>query len=198
VVADAVRSAKSYDLCGFLDDVNPGRRGETFRGLPVLGTRDELAALRASGVTTILLGVGDCRARAAFVHSLNQQALALGTVIHASAVVAADAEVGAGAFLAANAVVNSGARLGRGVIVNTAAVVEHDCEVGEGAHVSPGALLAGGVKVGAETWIGIGAVVIERRCVGSRTVVGAGSVVTRDIPDDVVAFGSPARTIRSK
>jgi sugar O-acyltransferase (sialic acid O-acetyltransferase NeuD family) len=196
VIAEAVRTSGSYDLFGFLDDLNPGRRGQTFRGLPVLGTRNELAALQDSGVTTVLLGVGDCRARAAFVTGLSHE-LVLGTVIHPAAVVAADAEVGVGSFVAANAVVNSGARLGRGVIVNTAAVVEHDCEVGDGAHISPGAVLAGAVKVGAETWIGIGAVVIERRRVGSRTVVGAGSVVTRDIPDDVVAFGIPARTIRS-
>ena len=33
--------------------------------------------------------------------------------------------------------------------------------------------------------------------IGRNTVVGAGAVVTRDLPADVVAVGSPARVVRS-
>ena len=32
--------------------------------------------------------------------------------------------------------------------------------------------------------------------IGNRCVIGAGSVVTKDIPDDSVAVGNPARVIR--
>ena len=32
--------------------------------------------------------------------------------------------------------------------------------------------------------------------IGSNVVIGAGSVVTRDIPDNVVAAGNPARVIK--
>ncbi len=32
--------------------------------------------------------------------------------------------------------------------------------------------------------------------IGDNVVIGAGSVVTRDIPDNVIAFGSPCRVIR--
>ena len=32
--------------------------------------------------------------------------------------------------------------------------------------------------------------------IGAHTVVGAGSVVTRDLPEGVVAVGSPARVVR--
>lgn len=32
--------------------------------------------------------------------------------------------------------------------------------------------------------------------IGKNSVIGAGSVVTRDIPENVVAFGTPCRVIR--
>jgi maltose O-acetyltransferase len=46
-------------------------------------------------------------------------------------------------------------------------------------------------------WLGGGVIVCPGVTVGTNTVVGAGSVVTRDLPPDVVAVGSPARSIRS-
>jgi maltose O-acetyltransferase len=33
--------------------------------------------------------------------------------------------------------------------------------------------------------------------IGDNSVIGAGSVVTRDIPADVLALGSPARVVRA-
>ncbi len=50
------------------------------------------------------------------------------------------------------------------------------------------------VTVGADCWLGAGAIVMAD--VGARTTIGAASVVTRPIPSDSVAVGSPARVIR--
>ena len=51
------------------------------------------------------------------------------------------------------------------------------------------------VTIGLDCWIGAAAVVMAR--VGDRSTIGAGSVVTREIPSDSVAVGSPARVIRT-
>lgn len=45
-------------------------------------------------------------------------------------------------------------------------------------------------------WLGGGAIVLPGITIGENTVVGAGSVVTRDLPANVLAVGSPARVIR--
>jgi maltose O-acetyltransferase len=53
------------------------------------------------------------------------------------------------------------------------------------------------ITIGPNVWLGGGAIVLAGVEIGENTVVGAGSVVTRSLPADVVAVGSPARVIRS-
>ena len=93
--------------------------------------------------------------------------------------------------------VNSGARIGENAIINTLAGVEHECVIQDGVHVSAGARLGGNVTVGQATTIEIGATVGARVIIGADSVIGAGAVVLRDIPDGVLAYGIPARVIRS-
>ena len=50
------------------------------------------------------------------------------------------------------------------------------------------------IRIGAETWIGSSSVVMAN--IGSSCVIGAGSVVVKDIPDNSVAVGNPAKVIR--
>jgi len=51
------------------------------------------------------------------------------------------------------------------------------------------------VSIGQDCWLGAGSIVMAD--VGERTTIGAASVVTRPIPPDSVAVGSPARVIRN-
>jgi serine acetyltransferase len=48
--------------------------------------------------------------------------------------------------------------------------------------------------IGNKTWIGNAAVILAN--VGNSCVIGAGSVVVKDIPNNSVAVGNPARVIR--
>jgi len=52
------------------------------------------------------------------------------------------------------------------------------------------------ITIGDNVWIGGNSVVLMGVKIGRNAVIGAGSVVTRDIPDNAVAAGNPARVIR--
>lgn len=52
------------------------------------------------------------------------------------------------------------------------------------------------VRIGNSVWIGGDTTILPGVTIGNNTVIGAGSVVTKDIPDNVVAAGNPARVIR--
>ena len=54
------------------------------------------------------------------------------------------------------------------------------------------------VVVGSNVWIGYGVQVLRGVTVGDNAIIGSGSVVTRDIPANAVAAGTPARVIRMR
>jgi len=53
------------------------------------------------------------------------------------------------------------------------------------------------VSIGSDCWIGGSVVICPGVAIGDRCVVGAGSVVTKDVPDDTLVAGNPARPIRT-
>jgi acetyltransferase-like isoleucine patch superfamily enzyme len=52
------------------------------------------------------------------------------------------------------------------------------------------------VSIGKGSVVGAGAIILPELAVGLNSVVGAGAVVTRDVPDNCLVFGNPARIIR--
>jgi acetyltransferase-like isoleucine patch superfamily enzyme len=52
------------------------------------------------------------------------------------------------------------------------------------------------VRIGDGTWVGARAIILPGVTIGRRVVVGAGAVVSRDVPDDVLVAGNPARVVR--
>jgi acetyltransferase-like isoleucine patch superfamily enzyme len=54
------------------------------------------------------------------------------------------------------------------------------------------------VRVGNNAWLGYGACILRGVTVGDNCIVGTSAVVTRDVPDNAVAAGVPARVIRMR
>ena len=52
------------------------------------------------------------------------------------------------------------------------------------------------VRIGNNVWMGAGVIVLPGVTIGDNSVIGAGSVVTKDIPPNTVAVGSPCRVMR--
>ncbi|HEY9566274.1 MAG TPA: sugar O-acetyltransferase [Nocardioides sp.] len=52
------------------------------------------------------------------------------------------------------------------------------------------------ISIGANVWVGGGAMILPGVTIGDNAVIGSGSVVTRDIADNALAVGNPARVVR--
>lgn len=188
VVLGVLRSSRAVVL-GFYDD-DEALAGRTVSDTPVLGTVADFA--RHAGQA--IVAIGDCTARRKVVEMCRDACWV--EAIHATAWVDPTARIGHGTVICAGAVVQPDSEIGRHSIVNTGATVDHDCRVADFVHVCPGANIGGGVTIGDGAWIGIGSVVIQGVRIGSNVMVGAGATVLRDIPDNAVVVGSPARIVR--
>ena len=56
----------------------------------------------------------------------------------------------------------------------------------------------GGITLGNDVWLGFGVIVIDGVHIGNDAIVGAGSVVTKDIPENSIAVGNPARVVKMR
>lgn len=53
------------------------------------------------------------------------------------------------------------------------------------------------VRIGDGTWVGARAIILPGVTIGRRCLIAAGSVVSKDIPDDTLVAGNPARVVRA-
>ena len=53
------------------------------------------------------------------------------------------------------------------------------------------------IHIGKNVLIGSNSTILSGVTIGDNAVIGAGSVVTKDIPENMIAVGSPAKVIRS-
>ena len=70
----------------------------------------------------------------------------------------------------------------------------------EGHPVSPNdrqSLVPGHIHIKRNAWIGAGATILPGVTIGENAVVAAGAVVSKDVPDNTIVGGVPAKTIKS-
>jgi len=195
VVADILLTRGETHFAGFIDD-NERIRGTIVLGFPVCGNGRWLQQEAARMPVAVALGIGDNLVRQRIAEKCDDWGTELLTLVHPRASVSASVQLGPGTVVMAQAAINPDVRIGRGAIVNTAASIDHDVKIDDFAHVAPNAAMGGASRLGTLSQLGIGAVIVHCASIGARSVVGAGAVVVNDIPDDVIAFGVPARIQR--
>ena len=166
--------------------------------LPYLGTDDALREYAPEAVQLVngIGSVGNTSLRQTLYQRWSQQGYVFATLIHPSAIVAAETTIETGAQVMAGAIIQAGARIGADTIVNTGASIDHDCVIGNHVHIAPGAVLSGNVHVDDGAHIGTGAVVIQSVRIGRKAIVGAGATVVHDVPAGKTVIGTPARPRR--
>jgi sugar O-acyltransferase (sialic acid O-acetyltransferase NeuD family) len=196
VVADVVDRANRHQIVAVLDDGAPP--GAVFCGLPVLGGREQLAALARTGPHAGIVAIGDNTSRADVARRIAEAGLGFVTVVDPSAQVSRGVGLAPGTVVMPGVVVNTGTCVAEHVILNTSCSIDHDCRIEPHVHVSPGARVGGQCVLGRGCHIGIGASLVQGIEVGVGAVIGAGAAVVDDIPAGATAVGVPARLVPAR
>ncbi len=118
-------------------------------------------------------------------------------IIHPDAVVSKKAEIGKGVLIECGCLITPSPIIGNNVVINTGSQVNHDNIIKDHVYIASGVILSGGVFIDENTLIDDGVIIALGKKVGKNCIIGAGSVVTKDIPDNVIAYGNPCKIIRS-
>ncbi|MFX0102741.1 MAG: gamma carbonic anhydrase family protein [Candidatus Hodarchaeota archaeon] len=117
-----------------------------------------------------------------------------------TAVIIGDVEIDEGTNVWPGAKIRAAAckiKIGKNCSIQDNVIIHSEFEtsltIGEEVLIGHGAIVHGPGDIGDRALIGIGAIKLQKKSVGEGCLIGAGSLVTKDIPDYVLAFGSPAQ-----
>jgi sugar O-acyltransferase (sialic acid O-acetyltransferase NeuD family) len=190
------RGGLVYECIGFLDD-NPAKQGLTFCDVKVLGPLS-----MAMGLTdcNFVFGIGSTSnfwRRKDILAGLGVEDERFETIIHPTASISRFATLGTGSVVFQNVTITSNARVGRHVYILPNSVISHDDVIGDFTCVAGGVCVAGNVHIGQGCYLGSNSTIKDDVKIGDSCLVGMGSTVLRDIPDNTVVVGNPARFLRN-
>jgi sugar O-acyltransferase (sialic acid O-acetyltransferase NeuD family) len=155
-------------------------------------------ARKCEGFLVCLGDVDRGKIRVALSERLEALGLAPCSAIHPTTFIPDSVTIGKGLQTFPCAVLGDFSRVGDFCIFGINCAIDHDAKIGNGVHVMGGAAVAGEVTIGDFSTIGANATVLPRVTIGQNSIVGAGSVVTKDVPNNVVVVGAPARILRDR
>jgi sugar O-acyltransferase (sialic acid O-acetyltransferase NeuD family) len=101
--------------------------------------------------------------------------------------------VGKGSVILQKASSEPGVTIGENCIVNKRANFGHGCTISSYCSIGPYSIIASDAIVGENCYIGMGSIIQPKMKIGNNVIISAGAVVTKNIPDNAVVDGVPAR-----
>lgn len=188
---------KRWEDIIFVDDT-PEKSGTTFEGKLVLNFEDTLKKYDKSDIE-FLIAVGEPSSKDLLYKKLKENGLSVTNMYPVGVVIPESAKLGEGVVIQSpsSSGTSAGSVIGNNVLIQGNVVLGHDIVVGDNSVISSLAFIGGNTVIGKNTYIAPHACLRNGITIGDNCVIGMGSVVTKDIPANSVAYGSPARVVRT-
>ena len=118
-------------------------------------------------------------------------------LIHNSVVVSIFSDICEGSVIMPGVVIGPNTKIGKFCILNTRASIDHDSVMSDFSSLAPGVVTGGTVSIGIRSVVSIGAIVKHNIEIGNDSVLGASSYLNKNLSSNKLAYGVPAKVIRS-
>lgn len=185
------------EIVGFVDD-NPDLQDTFVRGMPVLGKISDLEHLKDKlDVEAVYCPIGNNKLRVSFLEYAKSLGYKTPCFIHPSVIMHSSVKIGEGVYILLGARIMPYTVIDDYVMISMNALVAHHNHLYKGTFISTGVNFGASISAHENTYIGIGATIMTGiHDLGKDCVVGAGAVVIRDVPDNAVVAGVPAKVIK--
>jgi len=198
-VLEVCKRLNCLDNLVFYDDVSDDVSEILYERFPIITCLDEAKSYFNEVDSFFTIGIGKPLLRSL----MYEKFIAIGGLICSTISPKADigtfdVVIGDGANILDGVKISNSVYIGKLSLIYYNAIITHDCKIGDFVEISPNATILGRVNIGDYTHIGANATILPNIKVGKNVTIGAGAVVTKDIPDDCIVAGIPARIIKHK
>jgi len=195
VILSILSYYEEFKVIGIADR-GPENIGEEIAGGVIKYTWNDFDEIYRRGTRHAVIAVGDNRERGALFLTLKNVGFNIPTIIHPTAFVEKNVRIKEGNVICMAANIGAMASVGNNCVLYTGSILDHEVELEDNVFIAPGCDIAGRVTIKEGSFIGIGSTIVEKIIIGPNATIGAGSVVIKDVPENAVVAGSPARTIK--
>lgn len=178
------------EIAGFIEENCKGERPKIY-GKNVM----DASIIDVLPKDSVFIGAMGSPKRKRWIKKIEQKGFDFDIVIHPSVIKGESVKIRKGSIVCPAVVLTCDIEVGQHSIINTNTTISHDCVIGSFVTICPGVNIGGNVKIHDECWIGIGATIVHKVSIGRGSYISAGAVVTKDVPEDVLAVGIPAKPI---
>lgn len=201
VIANAIVDANKrgdyeWQFAGYLNDRLS--KAETIEGYPILGKLEDIQKMVNEGYYFIntIFRIDGQQERVDMFESLCIPENQLATFIHPLSYIAPNVTLGLGTVIMPNVSVSSGTVFGNGCLVMVGATIGHDNNIGKYCHFAAQSCVGAYLKIADGVHIGLNATIRENLTIGKNSTLGMGSVLTKNIGENEIWVGTPAKFLR--
>lgn len=186
------------DVVGFIDD-NPKLWNYYVQGIPVLGGIDLLEKINETiGIEAVYCPIGDNLFRVHVLDKAQNLGYCIPNYIHPSVNIAPEVCIShKGVYILPNTTILPHVYIEDYVMISTGTNIIHHSKLKKGVFLSNGVNLGANIIAKEYAYVGMGATIMTGvKELGSNCLIGAGAVVIKDVPDNAVMAGIPAKVVR--
>lgn len=186
--------APRWEKLVFIDD-SPEKKGTEFFKLPVMGFEDAINEYGLDGIEFIL-AIGEPAVKDKVFEKVSAAGAKVTSIIYPEIILPNEYKHGPGLIIHKGSSMPPRANYGNNVLIQGVAIIGHDVTLGDNVVVSTFAFIGGDTTIGRNTYVGPQSCIRNGLHIGENVIIGMGSVVTKDVPDNAVVYGNPAKVMR--
>jgi sugar O-acyltransferase (sialic acid O-acetyltransferase NeuD family) len=198
MVIDNVEQGNQFRIVGLTTN-DDGELTKTIYNYKVICKDEDIPRYldKNPNVKGYFLGIGNMKVREKVSSWLDETVnIKAVNIIHPNAILSNHCEIGYGNIFEAYTKIANNAKVGNHCILNSFTAINHDQVIGNNVLLAGSVSLAG-KSIGDNTIIADGASIGFKTKIGKNCIIGDGAVVTKDIEDNSIAYGNPARIVKT-
>ncbi len=196
VYAEYLKNNREYEIAGFLDD-NSILNGNVINGISVLGPVSMLEKYQNRDQIAVFVPIGNNTIRTRILFLARSLGYKTPSYIHETSNIHKSVTLGDTVYILAASNIMPLSEIKDNVMISMGVNIAHHTIISNNSFISQGSNIGASIKIDEGVFIGISSTIMTGvKEIGKNSIIGAGAVVIRDVPEDSIVAGVPAKVIK--